>query len=128
MNEIERGTGRSSAATTEWVPEEAAHDEPAGHETSARDWLPREPVDGGGTTPAPRGTRTNRFRRPGAEREETSEDLAERVQELEFKVAAEVEATHRAVGRGLGALTTAVEALSARLDALERRTDRDDRG
>jgi len=95
--------GRAATAASRWLPEEATDGAVPAQQGAERDWLLPE-------APMPR---------PEPARDHMPAELSRRVQRLESKLDAEVEATHGAVGRELHALSREIEALSARVDALE---------
>jgi hypothetical protein len=71
---------------------------------------------------APAPIRSNRFKRPDeGQPDDPQSNLAERVERLESRLGAEIEATQRAVGGELRALDKVVESLEARVRVLERR-------
>jgi hypothetical protein len=74
--------------------------------------------------------RSNRFKRPDDTSKDPSASLADRVERLEARLGAEIEATQRAVGGSLRALDKLIEGLEARVRSLERRMAADavDRG
>jgi hypothetical protein len=97
----------------------SANDDGAATPAASRWLVPGAPEAGSPVTPPP--ARSNRFKRPDHTPDAPPEGLADRVERLESRLGAEVEATQRAVGGSLRALDKVVDALEARVRSLERR-------
>ena len=97
----------------------SANDDGAATPAASRWLMPDAPEAPNPVAPPP--VRSNRFKRPDETPKAPSDGLADRVERLESRLGAEIEATQRAVGGSLRALDKLVEGLEARVRSLERR-------